>query len=234
MPISNLLRFLKVHRAKTVVSGFTVLESETSLPYTEISPLHPSALHMRFVLTDEFWALDALTPAEWHLVAELPAASDSDAFSPATRERLFPSLFSPDALVDEDTQSHLEDWDQFVTPDLKDTFDDARALIAQDIAKVESFEVEEMLEPEYAEMAEGVPELKRLRVPIEHTESWYSVLNQARLMMNEEFDLAESDDRLLLQFQDAENVDQDRLMLLAQYEIYSVIQSILVENVMNL
>ena len=53
-------------------------------------------------------------------------------------------------------------------------------------------------------------------------------------MMNEEFDLAESDDRLLLQFQNAENADQDRLMLLAQYEIYSVIQSILVENVMNL
>ena len=99
---------------------------------------------------------------------------------------------------------------------------------------VESLEVEEMLEPEYPEMAEGVSELKRLRVPIEHTESWFSVLNQARLMMNEEFDLAESDDRLLLQFQDAENADQDHLMLLAQYEIYSVIQSILVENVMNL
>lgn len=67
---------------------------------------------MRFVLTDEFWALDALTPAEWHLVAELPAASDCDVFSPATRERLFPSLFSPDTLIDEDTQSHLEDWDR--------------------------------------------------------------------------------------------------------------------------
>lgn len=189
---------------------------------------------MRFVLTDEFWALDALTPAEWHLVAELPTASDSDVFSPATRERLFPSLFSPDSLIDEDTQSHLEDWDQFVKPDLKDTFEEARALIAQDISKVESLEVEEMLEPEYADMAEGVSELKRLRVPIEHTDSWFSVLNQARLMMNEEFDLAESDDRLLLQFQNAENADQDRLMLLAQYEIYSVIQSILVENVMNL
>jgi hypothetical protein len=51
--------------------------------------------------------------------------------------------------------------------------------------------------------------------------------------MNEEFDLAQSDDRLLLQSQSEENVDQERLILLAQYELYSVIQSILVENVMN-
>lgn len=188
---------------------------------------------MRFVLTDEFWALDALTPAEWHLVSELPEASNCDSFSPSTRERLFPSLFSPETLLNEDTQSHLDDWEEFVKPDLQKSFDDARNQISQDIAKVETFDVEGMPETEPTMMEEPISQMKRLRVPLDHTEAWYSVLNQARIMMNEEFDLAQSDDRLLLQSQNEENVDQERLILLAQYELYSVIQSILVENVMN-
>lgn len=188
---------------------------------------------MRFVLTDEFWALDALTPAEWHLVSELPAASNGESFSSSTRERLFPSLFSPETLLNEDTQSHLEDWEEFVKPDLKESFDDARNQISQDIAKVETFDVEEVPEPDPAKTDETISQLKRLRVPLDHTEAWYSVLNQARILMNEEFDLAQSDDRLLLQSQSEENVDQERLILLAQYELYSVIQSILVENVMT-
>jgi len=93
--------------------------------------------------------------------------------------------------------------------------------------------VEEVPEPDPAKTDETISQLKRLRVPLDHTEAWYSVLNQARILMNEEFDLAQSDDRLLLQSQSEENVDQERLILLAQYELYSVIQSILVENVMN-
>lgn len=188
---------------------------------------------MRFVLTDEFWALDALTPAEWHLVSELPAASDGESFSPSARERLFPSLFSPETLLNEDTQSHLEDWEEFVKPDLKDSFDDARNQIVQDIAEVETVDIEKMSEAEPTNTEETISQLKRLRVPLDHTEAWYSVLNQARIMMNEEFDLAQSDDRQLPQSQSDESIDQERFVLLAQYELYSVIQSILVDNVMS-
>lgn len=189
---------------------------------------------MRFVLTDEFWALDALTPAEWHLVAELPATAAGESFSQSTRERLFPSPFAPDALLDEDTFSHLEDWQQFVKPDIETEFENSRALVQRDLDGVELFAASEMLEPEYSEIGGELSELRRLRVPLEHTDSWYSALNQARLLMNEEFNLAASEDRILLQMETPEQLDQSRILLLAQYELYSAVQSILVENVMIL
>tara|TARA_R110002096_G_scaffold23303_8_gene74252 strand:- start:1307 stop:1876 length:570 start_codon:yes stop_codon:yes gene_type:complete len=189
---------------------------------------------MRFVLTDEFWGLDALTPAEWHIIAELPEVARGRDFSQSTRDRLFPSPFAPDALLDEDTTTHLEDWKQYVEPDLHDTFREARELVSKDLDAVEVIPAKDFFEPDDQERLDDMPDLRRLRVPLKHSEPWYSVLNQARLLMNEEYDLAESDDRILLQLQNAEGVDQDRLMKLAQYEFYSIVQSILVENVMTL
>tara|TARA_R110000850_G_scaffold9033_22_gene33379 strand:- start:2138 stop:2707 length:570 start_codon:yes stop_codon:yes gene_type:complete len=189
---------------------------------------------MRFVLTDEFWGLDALTPAEWLTIADLPSIAAGESFSESTRARLFPSPFAPDALLEEDTLTNIEDWQQYVQPDLKDTFVSARDLVSQDLEAVETIDANDFLEPEQIKMAGGVAELRRLRVPLDHADSWYSVLNQARLLMNEEYELAESDDRLLLQLQKAETIDQARILMLAQYELYSAVQSILVENVMEL
>ena len=76
-------------------------------------------------------------------------------------------------------------------------------------------------------------ELRRVIVPFEHTEAWYSTLNQARLLMNEEFDLATAEERHLAKSLGPEIVGSDRLLLIAQYELYSFIQSILVEKVMQ-
>ena len=36
---------------------------------------------MRFILAEEFWVLDALSPAEWQLIRELPDVAAGNRFS---------------------------------------------------------------------------------------------------------------------------------------------------------
>lgn len=188
---------------------------------------------MRFVLTDESWFLDALSASEWHLLCELLPTAAGDNFKQSTRDRLFPSPLANDTLADEDSLEEIDDWNNFVRPDLDEGFADARAVVEADLETVESFAAEVILEPEQVELAGGEKELRRVVVPLENTDAWYSTLNQARLLMNEEYDLADGGDRFMIEMQGPDAVDQDRMLLLAQYEMYSVVQSILVENVMN-
>jgi len=188
---------------------------------------------MRFVLTDESWFLDALSASEWHLLCELPPTAAGEKFEQSTRDRLFPSPLANDTLADEASLAEIDDWNSFVRPDLDEGFADARAVVQVDLDSVESFPADAILEPEQIEFAGGEKELRRVVVPLENTEAWYSALNQARLLMNEEYDLTDGGDRFMLEMQGPDAVDQDRMLLLAQYEMYSVIQSILVENVMG-
>ncbi|MDF1658172.1 MAG: hypothetical protein P1U58_11215 [Verrucomicrobiales bacterium] len=190
---------------------------------------------MRFQLTEDYWALDALSPAEWHLVAELPPTAAGEKFSEKTKARLFPSPLSPDALADEDTLSSVDDWNEFVQPEIETTFKEAREVVEKDLSEVELVSMEEYFSPEQYELIkEDLPELRKITVLLENTEAWYSTLNQARLLMNEEYDLASSEERMMLRLEQAENVDQERLLIFAQYELYSAVQGMLVENVMGL
>lgn len=52
--------------------------------------------------------------------------------------------------------------------------------------------------------------------------------------MNEEHDLAESEERILARMEESSEIDEDRFLLIAQYELYSAVQIMLVENVMGL
>lgn len=189
---------------------------------------------MRFLKNDEHWSLDALTPAEWQLMDELPNIAAGDDFHPGSRERLFPSPFDTNTLINEDTYSQLEDWEEFVRPDLEDTFSRARDTVREDLNRVRTLSPEEHPEVEAFEWLGAGLELRRVDVATVHTEAWYSVLNQARLLMNEEYGLADSDDRVIAQTEGIESLDQDRVILLAQYELYSVLQSILIESIMDL
>jgi len=190
---------------------------------------------MRFQLTDDYWALDALSPAEWHLVAELPATAAGEPFSEETKARLFPSPLSPDSLADEETLDSVEDWNEFVQPDIESTFREAREIVEKDLAAVEMVSMEEFFSPaQYEAIKEDLPDLRRVKIAIEHTDAWYSTLNQARLLMNEEYDLASSEERMMLRLEQQENVDPDRLLVFTQYELYSAVQGMLVEHVMGL
>ena len=190
---------------------------------------------MRFQLTDDYWALDALSPAEWHLVAELPGTAAGKEFSEETRARLYPSPLSPDALADEETLESVEDWNEFVQPEIESTFQEAREVVEKDLAEVELVSMEEFFSPEqYESIKEDLPDLRRVKIAMENTEAWYSTLNQARLLMNEEFDLASSEERMMLRLEQQEHVDPERLLIFTQYELYSAVQGMLVEHVMGL
>jgi hypothetical protein len=190
---------------------------------------------MRFILTDDCWVLDALSPAEWHLVAELPKAASPSHYEDQAKKRLFPSPLSPDTLADEETISQVDDWESFVQPDLEELFQEARQTVVQDIDSVEIVSASEFLSPEeIEEWGNELPELRRVRVPRENSDAWYSTLNQARLLMNEEHDLAESEERILARMEESSEIDEDRFLLIAQYELYSAVQIMLVENVMGL
>ena len=193
---------------------------------------------MRFVLSEDHWMLDSLFPGEWEWVRDLPRVASGEGFREDSRERLLPSPLAPDEMADEHSLGQLEDWDDLVRPELSALFAEARALVELDLSRsveIPGGEEDEDLRDrlEASGFLFDLPPMRRVVVPIDHTEAWYSTLNQARLLMNEEYALADPDERELAKQLGAEALGEGRLMLLAQYELYSVVQSILVENVMG-
>lgn len=190
---------------------------------------------MRFLLTEEFWVLDALNAAEWHFISELPEVAAGTGIDKQSRERLYPSPLTDDELLNEDSFNQLEDWEEIVKPDLESSFKADRERVERDLADVSVVPREEVDPSAFdseQEMFTSLGELKRLVIPLEHSDAWYSTLNQARLLLNEAHSLAESSERLLF-MTDQEKLEPRLAMKLAQYEMYSAIQSILVENVMQ-
>lgn len=188
---------------------------------------------MRFVLSEEFWALDALTPAEWHLVTELPGTAAGEKFDESVNDTLYPSPLSPDTPANEETMGQVEDWEELILPDIEDAFADARKRVESDLDAVESLPTAEIIDLEEHPSAAQFAELRRLMIPLDHVEDWYSTLNQARILMNEAYDLAESDERLQFHAGESKSLDDETVLLYAQYELYSAIQTILVEHVMR-
>lgn len=195
---------------------------------------------MRFILAENFWALDALSPAEWQLIRELPEVAAGIRFGDKARDRLFPSPLSEEVIADESTLSQVEDWEELIRPELEESFAQARFIVEKDLQNVRSVPLDEVIPlsvpPDGLDGAEfEMPALQfhRIDVPHEHTEPWYSTLNQARLLMNEEYDLADAEERMLIRSLGAGSMDEERMLLFAQYELFSVVQSILVENLMG-
>lgn len=195
---------------------------------------------MRFILSEHLWVLDALSPAEWHLISALPDVASGRHFSQRSRDRLFPSPISDDVIADENTLTQIEDWDELIRPELEEAFSLARVIVAGDLKQARSLSLGDIFaEGSYLEEMEATgfamesDKVYRVEVPLDHTEPWYSTLNQARLLMNEEYDIADSDERVIAKTVGMKGLNEDRMLLVAQYELYSVLQSILVENIMN-
>lgn len=195
---------------------------------------------MRFILSEHFWVLDALSPSEWHLIRILPEMASGKHFHQRSRDRLFPSPISDDVIADESTLSQIEDWDELIRPELEEAFSEARAVVGEDLNRVRNVPLDEVFdEGAYVDEMEDVGDEResdrayRVEVPHEHTESWYSTLNQARLLMHEEYGIADAEERYLAKTMGMKGLDEERMLLIAQYELYSVLQSILVENIMN-
>ncbi len=191
---------------------------------------------MRFTLRQSEWSLDFLSTAEWYFVYELPNLAAGKGFSDQTRANIIPP-----PIVDADGEAveneDVDDWNEFVRPDIDDIFDQSLAIVSRDIEAAQKSE-----NPmEWFDEDEDVPEtplegpMWRVPVTMDHAEAWYGVLNRARLLMNEEHGLAEDDSRFIASLFGAESgeIPQDKALMLAQYEFYCVIQNILIENVIQ-
>lgn len=195
---------------------------------------------MRFILSDDLWVLDALSPSEWQLIRELPEVASGRHYHPAAKDRLYPSPLAEEVIADESTLTQVEDWDELIRPELEEAFAQARFTVEEDLKKCRILSIEDFFNGDSASDEEGAaefefdfPELYRIEVPLEHTEFWYSTLNQARLLMNEEYDIAGAEERFVAMSPGMPGYNEERMLLIAQYELFSVVQSILVENVMG-
>jgi len=195
---------------------------------------------MRFILTEDVWVLDALSPTEWHLIRDLPEIAAGTRFGDKARERLFPSPLSEEVIADESTLAQVEDWEELIRPDLEESFARARFTVEKDLKNARAIPLEERDPSDgngdgWEEAGYAMPrqQLYRVEVPHDHTEPWYSTLNQARLLMHEEYDLADAEERTLIRSLGTGSMDEERMLLFAQYELFSVVQSILVENLMG-
>ena len=218
---------------------------------------------MRVATTENGWVLEAIGDLEWMFLERLPGMAAGDDLPVEQKCRLLPDPLAADVPADDEELKELRsDWDEFVKPELNLAFADARERVAEDLKAVaestgDPFAVEDGSddgESDDDEGGTGVPmdpdeTYFRLEVPGEHSELWYNTLNQARLLMNEVYDLANSERSLFEQmlrrqiaeeegegdeeFEEDAAPDGMLLMLLAQYQFYSFIQNFLVERIMK-
>jgi len=193
---------------------------------------------MRFAVLEDIWALDALNPMEWHFLCELPDAAAGSGMDPAAvKNSLFPCPLADDTEMDSDLEQQIEDWNEYVQPEIESIFDEARKTVIRDLETAEKLPATEFFESDELEeitLPDSEPlDYRRVLIPLDHADAWYSALNQARLLMNEEHEITDSMERFSFLMGSEGELSPERGLLLAQYEMYSAIQSILVENLMK-
>lgn len=204
---------------------------------------------MRIVLSQEGWVFDGLTGLEWLFLQRLPALVDELSADEGACLRLYPDPIRENEKearegtgTDGDDERIVDDWKKYVRPELVTLFDEARQIVAKDLEKAQQFE------DEGGEADSGDRMFYSLEVSGEHVEQWSSTLNQARLLMNEAYALADSERRLAEGVMDLpedpeEGEDKEarsrqakaypKWLLLAQYGFYGAIQSFLIDTLMD-
>ena len=141
------------------------------------------------------------------------------------RRRLFPHpLGEEESFLEEE---FLEDWREFVSDELEERFGADVKLFLDDLAKAQSEEVE-------LEDGEKI-QLFHLSLPMDHGPSWFSTLNQARLMMDQKWKFHNENDQFVPFLTPAVLGDlnpQERFAAYLRYDVYCMIQEWLVKNVL--
>lgn len=169
---------------------------------------------MQGELEDGDWILTDIDDVEWFMLVLLPETADASR-SQRGRRRLFPDV--TDAADHPDV---CADWKQFVQPEIEDRFAGEIRTVTQDIETAE-------------EIQNGVEVCRQLRLPLSHAETWYSVLNQARLILNEEHAIASTERHLLFDSEHPGEIDEERWLLLVQYRVYAAIQEFLLRELIE-
>jgi hypothetical protein len=181
---------------------------------------------MRLTLQKErdSWRLSDLDAFHLNLLRQV--AEDATIGDDASHKRLFPSpIRMPEN--DEDDE-FLSDWKDFVADELENQFAGDVGTVLSDLDNIRPHRSnKEVLEPRHL-----------LDVPLDHARAWFSALNQARLMLDQKYNLhpgGENEFRLFLSEQESGGVDvKDRLAVYMRYEFYAAIQEWLVQRAMKL
>ncbi len=167
---------------------------------------------MRVSLDSEFWMLDEIGDVEWFMIVQLPETADFTQ-SQKGRKRILPD-------PTEEDEEFVADWKDYVQPELETQFKEEIETVSKDLAGAEEYE------------EDGVV-LHRIQVPNEHAEIWYSVLNQARLILNEEHNIANAEFELFLGEQNPTEMGEKRWLLMVQYRVFGAIQEFLLTSLME-
>ncbi len=171
---------------------------------------------MRAELEDDEWILDEIGEVEWFMLFQLPESADFTR-SEKGRQRLFPDP------VEDEAEADAEDWHEYVRPDMETRFQDEIRMVGADLGRAEEVGAQDT----------GGGQQYRLRVPADHAGIWYSVLNQARLILNEDHEIARIERGLLGGERLPSSIDEQRWLLLVQYRIYGAIQEFLLTHLME-
>ena len=169
---------------------------------------------MHISLDGKFWTLNDIGDVEWFMLVQLPQAADIRQ-SEKGRQRLL-----PDPIQDPGEEEFIVDWKEYVVPELETQFTEDVDTVAADLDQAEEVENESGL-------------LHRISVPIDHAEIWYRVLNQARLILNEEHNISKVEESLILGENNPSDMGEKRWLIMVQFRIYAAIQEFLLTELME-
>ena len=168
---------------------------------------------MRISLGDTHWTLDEIGDVEWFMLIQLPEAADFTR-SEKGRRRILPD-------PTDDEEEIVADWREFVVPELETGFTQAVDTVSHDLDTAEEIE------------GDDGKSWRRIVAPIDHGEIWYQVLNQARLIMNEEHELSKVERDLMMGEQTPTEIGEKNWLTLVQYRVYAAIQEFILTNIMG-
>ncbi len=169
------------------------------------------------------WRLTDLEPIHVQLLRQ--AAEDASiADCPSGRSRLFPSPVTEADAIRE--ASLIDDWKELVTEELDTQFASEVGTFLDDFDSVQSYVLSD----------EGKEERHRLDIPLTHGGAWFSTLNQARLMLDEKYELHPDGEEFhpdLLPDSLGEISGPERLAAYMRYEFYALVQEWIVQHVLS-
>jgi len=175
---------------------------------------------MRILLNgDDTWDLEEMRDLEWVMLMQLPQAADHR-HSDKGRQRLFPDI-TPKEDQDKQSKDVAADWEEYVKPELETQFLNDLETVTKDLGMVEEEEDDEGNVEHF------------LSVPVDHAETWYSVLNQARLIINEEHDISATERKLYMGEESPSELGEKRWLTMIQYRIYGALQEFILTNIME-
>lgn len=151
---------------------------------------------------DGSFTLSEIEPTLTEILLSIPAAIEPEG-DQKVLNRLFPSPVSSPS----DTEI-LEEWNEYVGPELKKLFNDAAVVVKDDLDRL-------------------VDEPSELTIPPANVDAWLNVLNQARLALAARFDVTEED----MERPIAHVLNDERDVALFQIHFYGFLQECLIKGV---